>query len=44
MNLEKNSHFPELRKMCKNYTGISIKGPFKTMGEEKLIEQTPHEI
>ncbi len=30
--------------MCKNYTDISIKGPFKTTGEEKTIKQTPHEI
>ena len=41
----KKQPFPRIeKKMCKNYTDISIKGPFKTTGEEKTIKQTPHEI
>jgi hypothetical protein len=32
------------QKICKKCKNITIKGPFKTMGEEKQIKQTPHEI
>jgi hypothetical protein len=31
------------QKMCQNCTKITIKGPFKIMGEEKWIKYTPHE-
>ena len=44
-NLSKTIHLDNFnQKMCTECTNITIKGPFKTMGEEKVIKQNPHEI
>jgi hypothetical protein len=41
-NLSKIIHLENFyQNICKKCTNITIKGPFKTMGEEKQIKQTP---
>jgi hypothetical protein len=43
-NLSKIIHLENFyQKISKRCSNITIKGPFKTMGEEKQIKQTPHE-
>jgi hypothetical protein len=44
-NLSKIIHLDNFyQKIGEKCTNITMKGPYKTIGEEKLIKQTPHEI